>query len=454
MRYEKLYFSRPYNQWNGKDIDIIEDEVNNDEGYCLYIQIPDMNLNKDSVTLIQAVFKLQNSNTRLALCEIYDEARRIIKLNMPTVILTNDGLYEVTFTITYNANGTGNYIKSSAIQTFTILDAVEVGNEELDDDYYNKLMELLKEISDTKIDVSQFAKKEEVEQMLEEALKEVDMDTIVQELKNRGYVNTTILNKILKDGFYAKEDIDKKIEDINEDIEDVKINYFNKNTDSFEGRNIEVNGKTLQDIINDLKYKEVEIKSFNTTLESNLVERGRGLYSVTFKWELEGDVESQRINVVDNDNIVKVNNLNKDVRTATITCDILNCDGKFTLRVVDKKGKVKTKEIVIKSVFPSYYGTYENDLTMEDILASNKIIIDGQKNQHIEMTYTNSKVFFAYPKSFGDLVDIKDHNGFSYFDDFIFDNTFSHSGTSYNVYKLDFRASVPRITYSLIFKKE
>ena len=150
---------------------------------------------------------------------------------------------------------------------------------------------------------------------------------------------------------------------------------------------------------------------------------------------------------------MKVNNLNKDVRTATITCDILNCDGKFTLRVVDKKGKVKTKEIVIKSVFPSYYGTYKDDLTMEDILASNKIIIDGQKNQHIEMTYTNSKVFFAYPKVFGELVDIKDHNGFSYFDDFIFDNTFAHAGTSYNVYKLDFRASVPRITYSLIFKK-
>ena len=454
MRYEKLYFSRPYNQWNGKDLSIIEDEVNNDEGYCLYIQIPDMNLNKDSVTLIQAVFKLQNGNTRLALCEIYDEDKRIIKLNMPTAILTNDGLYEVTFTITYNSNGTGNYIKSSAIQTFTILDAVEVGNEELDDDYYNKLIELLKEISDTKVDVTQFAKKEEVEQMLEEALKVVDIETIVQELKNRGYVDTTTLNKILKDGFYAKEDIDKKIEEVNENIEDVKINYFNKNTDSFEGRNIEVNGKTLQEIINDLMYKEVEIKSFNTTLETNLVERGYGLYSVPFEWELEGDVETQRINVIDNDNVVKVNNLNKDVRTATITCDILNCDGKFTLRVADRKGKVKTKEIVIKSVFPSYYGTYKDDLTTEDIIGGNKIIIDGEKNQHIEMTYTNSKVFFAYPKVFGELVDIKDHNGFSYFDDFIFDDTFAHSGTSYNVYKLDFRASVPRITYSLIFKKE
>ena len=77
------------------------------------------------------------------------------------------------------------------------------------------------------------------------------------------------------------------------------------------------------------------------------------------------------------------------------------------------------------------------------------------KNITINMNYTNSKIFFAYPKVFGELVDIKDNNGLSYFNDFIYNGTdYATGGTSYNVYMLDEKATCKNISYSLIFKKE
>ena len=567
MKKQKLYFQRHYDQWKGLDI-AIEEEIN---GYGLYIQIPDTNMEDGSVTAISADFEGVGSIA----CSVADEKKRIIRVEVPKVILANDGLYRVSFTIAYNSKGSESKIEKTAIQTFTILDTIEFSEEEImADDRYSLLTDLLNQVQEEEIDVSVFAKKEDVEKLIEEALNGVDMDTIIAELETRGiyitseelekrlesfkvslstgegfvkktelnnilvkyvkgtdltntlglYVDNTKLNTRLKgyvekiegkelssndftdelkdkllrvreDGNYDDSEIrdliskkashnyvDEKIESLNtinredyydktiiddyvdkhnrdisdlgDDIVDIENNieenYLKKEdyqyADGINTDDIISNEKTLTEILRELMYKEIEIKDFKSTLISHLYEfRVDTLTSITLQWELNKNPISQSINIY--------NGTISTDREITISTNI-NTDTDIILTVVDENGVEKKSIIPIKFVFPSYYGTYENTLSVDNIRNGNKIIMDN-KNTTIDMSYTNSKIFFAYPKVFGELVDIKDNNGLSYFNDFIYNGTdYATGGTSYNVYMLDEKATCKNISYSLIFKKE
>ena len=568
MKKQKLYFQRHYDQWKGLDI-AIEEEV---DGYGLYIQIPDTNMEDGSVTAISADFEGVGSIA----CSVVDEKKKIIRVEVPKVILANDGLYRVSFTIAYNSKGSESKIEKTAIQTFTILDTIEFSEEEIiADDRYSLLTDLLNQVQEEEIDVSIFAKKEDVEKLIEEALNGVDMDTIIAELEARGiyitseelekrlesfkvslstgegfvkktelnnilvkyvkgtdlistlglYVDNTKLNtrlkgyvekvegkelssndftdelkdkllKVREDGNYDDSEIrdliskkashnyvDEKIESLNaiskedyydktiiddyvdkhnrdisdlgDDIVDIENNieenYLKKEdyqyADGINTDDIISNEKTLTEILRELMYKEIEIKDFKSTLISHLYEfRVDTLTSITLQWELNKNPISQSINIYNG-------TISVDSREITITTNI-NTDTDIVLTVVDEKGVEKKSIIPIKFVFPSYYGTYENTLSVDNIRNGNKIIMDN-KNTTINMNYTNSKIFFAYPKVFGELVDIKDNNGLSYFNDFIYNGTdYATGGTSYNVYMLDEKATCKNISYSLIFKKE
>ena len=571
MKKQKLYFQRHYDQWKGLDI-AIEEEV---DGYGLYIQIPDTNMEDGSVTAISADFE----GVGCIGCSVIDEKKRIIRVEVPKVILANDGLYRVSFTIAYNSKGSESKIEKTAIQTFTILDTIEFSEEEIiADDRYSLLTDLLNQVQEEEIDVSVFAKKEDVKKLIEEALNGVDMDTIIAELEVRGlyitpeeltdrinslkniyqtkfdmadYVkktdingyatNVSVDNKLSKytttvdlekkyiqkvngksltsndftdalktklenlpeDGNYDDSElrklIDKKadtstvidlvnsintisredyydktainnyvddiydmhnnsISDLEEDITNIENNidnieesYLKKEdyqyADGINTDDIISNEKTLTEILRELMYKEIEIKDFKSTLISHLYEfRVDTLTSITLQWELNRNPISQSINIYNG-------TISVDSREITITTNI-NTDTDIVLTVVDEKGVEKKSIIPIKFVFPSYYGTYENTLSVDNIRNGNKIIMDN-KNTTINMNYTNSKIFFAYPKVFGELVDIKDNNGLSYFNDFIYNGTdYATGGTSYNVYMLDEKATCKNISYSLIFKKE
>lgn len=571
MKKQKLYFQRHYDQWKGLDI-AIEEEV---DGYGLYIQIPDTNMEDGSVTAISADFE----GVGCIACSVADEKKRIIRVEVPKVILANDGLYRVSFTIAYNSKGSESKIEKTAIQTFTILDTIEFSEEEImADDRYSLLTDLLNQVQEEEIDVSVFAKKEDVEKLIEEALNGVDMDTIIAELEARGlyitpeeltsridslrniyqtkfdmadYVkekdlegyatNVSVDNKLSKytttvdlekkyiqkvngksltsndftdalktklenlpeDGNYDDSElrnlIDKKadtstvidlvnsintinredyydktainnyvddiydmhnnsISDLEEDITNIENNidnieesYLKKEdyqySDGIQTDDVMLNEKTLTEILTELIYKEIEIKKFNTTLISYLYEfKVDKLTSITLQWELSRNPISQSVNIYNGI-------ISTDSREITISTNI-NTDTDIVLTVVDEKGVEKKSIIPIKFVFPSYYGTYENTLSVDNIRNGNKIIMDN-KNTTINMNYTNSKIFFAYPKVFGELVDIKDNNGLSYFNDFIYNGTdYATGGTSYNVYMLDEKATCKNISYSLIFKKE
>jgi hypothetical protein len=160
MKKQKLYFQRHYDQWKGLDI-AIEEEI---DGYGLYIQVPDMDMTDGSVTAISADFEGIGSIA----CDVADENKRIIRVEVPKVILANDGLYKVSFSISYNSKGSESKIEKTAIQTFTILDTIEFSEEEIiNDDRYSILSELLNKVQDEEIDVSIFAKKEEVESLIQ-----------------------------------------------------------------------------------------------------------------------------------------------------------------------------------------------------------------------------------------------------------------------------------------------
>ena len=571
MKKQKLYFQRHYNQWKGLDI-AIEEEV---DGYGLYIQIPDTNMEDGSVTAISADFEGVGSIA----CTVVDEEKRIIRVEVPKVILANDGLYRVSFTIAYNSKGAESKIEKTAIQTFTILDTIEFSEEEIiADDRYSLLTDLLNQVQEEEIDVSVFAKKEDVEKLIEEALNGVNMDTIIAELEARGlYITpdeltnridslrnvyqtkfdmanyakktdlngyaknveidsklnkytTTVdlekkyiqkvngksltsndftdalktklenlpedgnyddselrnlidkkadtstvvdlvnsINTISREDYYDKtainnyvddiydmhnnsiSDLEEDIANIESNIDNIEENYLKKEdyqyADGIQADDVILNEKTLTEILAELAYKEIEIKNFDTTLISHLYEfKIDKLASITLQWDLSRNPISQNINIYSG-------NISVDTREIVIQKEI-NTDIDIVLTVIDEKGIEKKSIIPIRFVFPSYYGTYENTLSVDNIKNGNKIIMDN-KNTTIDMSYTNSKIFFAYPKVFGELVDIKDNNGLSYFNDFIYNSTdYAMNGTSYNVYILDEKATCKNISYSLIFKKE
>lgn len=571
---KKLYFYRKYDQWKGIDF-AVEDEIND---ISFLIQIPDLD---DIERMYEGIASLKATFEDGLLGEatgvVHNKDRRIIKLiNIPPEILTTNGIYRVSFALT-TKRGEETIIERTAVQTFSILETVELNEEYIKNyDRYDEITQLLEKFYEEKvIDLTEYAKKEDVENLIEEALNGVNMDTIIAELETRGiyitseeleerlesfkvnlssregFVNKTELNNILvnyvkgidltstlglyvdntklntrlkgyvekiegkelssndftdelkdkllkvrEDGNYDDSEIrdliskkashnyvDEKIESLNtinredyydktiiddyvdkhnrdisdlgDDIVDIENNieenYLKKEdyqyADGINTDDIISNEKTLTEILKELMYKEIEIKYFKSTLISHLYEfRVDTLTSITLQWELNKNPISQSINIYNG-------TIPTDSREITISTNI-NTDTDIILTVVDENGVEKKSIIPIRFVFASYYGVYDDKLNVDIMKNGTKILIN-KENKTIDMSYINSKIFFAYPKVFGELVDIKDNNGLSYFNDFIFNSTdYSANGTSYNVYMLDEKATCKNISYSLIFKKE
>ena len=566
----KLYFYRNYDQWKGIDI-AVENEINE---LCFLIQIPDLDdidrLN-EGVASFKATFE---GGLGEATGVVHNKERRIVKLiNIPPEILATNGLYKVTFTLSKKI-GEEVIIEKTATQTFSILEAVELSEDYIKNyDRYDEITQLLEKFYEEKvIDLTMYAKTEDVEKIIEEALNGIDIDTIIAELESKGlyitseqltqrlteikkehesmvnaylaryatldnlksYTKSTDLNSylglynyaklkdlnnyveketdktltsndftdelknklenipeqghyddteiremidqkasisfvkeyckdiVIGDNFYDKSYIDEQINNINDTHEEDITNIENElptflkkeeylYADGINSDDVTFDEKTLTQILNEIStellYKEIEIKNFNSTLISHLYEFNvNQIYGITLRWELNKTPIYQSIN---NYNGV----LSENDREITINKTI-SSDTDFILTVIDERGIEKKSVVSLKFVFPSYYGTYNDILNVNDITSGNKIIIEN-KDTTINMSYTNSKIFFAYPKSFGKLIDIKDGNGLSYINDFIYDGTnFGMNGTSYNVYKLDERATVESISFSFIFEKE
>ena len=75
---------------------------------------------------------------------------------------------------------------------------------------------------------------------------------------------------------------------------------------------------------------------------------------------------------------------------------------------------------------------------------------DMKSNKTIKLTYTDKKVFFATPKIYGEIKDIKDNSGFNYTKEFT-RNEMAIKDVLYYVYTLEDKASVTDISFTFSY---
>lgn len=557
MNKEKIYFCRYYDQWKGKDIKLVEDGKNT---YILYVQVPDVDMTEGSINMIYANFSTSDDAfIETVMCE-YDSNTRIISLIVPKFILTNNGLYKVNFNVEYNKNGSNKTDEKSAIQTFTIIDTIDIDDSEIEnDDRYSILQGMIDELGNYKIDTSNFASKEEMQNAIDTAMEDVTIENIMAQLQGNyttpqdvirtieaygfaqkvhtptyetlsKYVETTKLNERLRvyaqlselskyvereqgkqlssndftnelkdklvnmpdkgvefDDSELREMIDKKasrdfvielfgdiqsidltkyhtIEEINTIVEGINnahnddINnleqevedlYLKKEdyeyADGINTDDIIYNDTILTEALKDVVYKEIEIKDFRTNFETNIREIGQSISDINFQWELNRNPISQTLTEYGY-------GLVKEDRNAIINKSYTT-NQTFVLTVSDEK-VTKQAEVKINFVYPYYFGSYQdNEITSEIITMNGTKIVDVRNNQTARLSYSDAKVFFAYPIEYGYLEDIKDGNGLSYFYDFTTE-ILDIDEEPYIVYKLEDNTTVPLISFSFIFGKE
>lgn len=215
MRIKKIYFNRLYNQWKGEPL-YVEDGLRDD---CLYVRIMDVKYEDGSINAVTADFKDLNGYSYSVLGET-DYKKRLAIFKIPLSILSNNGIYEVDFSISYNSKDTDKNYKKTAIQTFEIVDAIESDDEAIKNDpRYPILTDLINQLADYKIDMTEYPKKEEVDEIIDLKLNDFPIDKIIEKIRKDGYITQDKVNEILRDyvkkfdlGGYAKRtDLNKYI---------------------------------------------------------------------------------------------------------------------------------------------------------------------------------------------------------------------------------------------------
>lgn len=219
MRIKKIYFNRLYNQWKGEPL-YVEDGLRDD---CLYVRIMDVKYEDGSINAVTADFKDLNGYSYSVLGET-EYKKRLAIFKIPLSILSNNGIYEVNFSISYNSKDTNKNYKKTAIQTFEIVDAIESDDEAIENDpKYPILTDLINQLANYKIDMTEYPKKEEVNEIIDLRFDNFPIDKIVKKIQEDGYITQEKVNEILRDyvkkfdlGDYAKRtDLNKYITYIN-----------------------------------------------------------------------------------------------------------------------------------------------------------------------------------------------------------------------------------------------
>lgn len=219
MRIKKIYFNRLYNQWKSEPL-YVEDGLRDD---CLYVRIMDVKYEDGSINAVTADFKDLNGYSYSVLGET-EYKKRLAIFKIPLSILSNNGIYEVDFSISYNSKDTDKNYKKTAIQTFEIVDAIESDDEAIQNDpKYPILTDLINQLANYKIDMTEYPKKEEVNEIIDLKFDDFPIDKIIKKIKEDGYITQDKVNDILRDyvkkfdlGDYAKRtDLNKYVTYIN-----------------------------------------------------------------------------------------------------------------------------------------------------------------------------------------------------------------------------------------------
>lgn len=197
---------------------------------------------------------------------------------------------------------------------------------------------------------------------------------------------------------------------------------------------------SLSQKVADLTFKPISITSFKSNLSKTVYEKNiETINSCKFTWStsmIPKSISLTDCTVETSDTSYTYNKTISDTKT-------------FTLSVTDSKNNVRSSSITFTFVYPFYYGTFTNSLTEADIKNEVKLV-ELKNNKTLTLTYNDMKVFYAYPKAYGELKSIKDGNGFEYLNDFNKEEMNINS-IPYYVYKIKNKASVFQIKYTFSF---
>lgn len=147
------------------------------------------------------------------------------------------------------------------------------------------------------------------------------------------------------------------------------------------------------------------------TVSDNLIFEKGETVNITIDWSLERNGKS-----ITPDHIY-INNVEYPTSSNQIIIDGVNTDIIYIFRAEYKNNTV-SKEIPVKFITPSYILNISDDLSLanideSDILSGTKILLLTK-----EYTYNTNldfqKVCYAYPKSYEEITDIIDMNGYNY----------------------------------------
>lgn len=179
----------------------------------------------------------------------------------------------------------------------------------------------------------------------------------------------------------------------------------------------------------------VEIVSFNSDM---LFEVGT-TNTVTVWWEVSGAVKTQKISY--NGELKQISRNDRDYTLYDVSKDTT-----VTLYVNNKSESVN-----IKFTHPSYTGVFNGDIDSitGTIVVSGEKLILGSREYEGNYTCDFNRLFFAYPKEFGDLTKITDENGFDAFD--VFDKKeLEINKVKYNIYVSNLDAKFDNLKYKFI----
>ena len=221
MRIKKIYFNRMYNQWRGEPL-YVEDGLDDDKLYIRIMDVPDYK--EGAINTITADYKDLNDGTYTILGQM-DFDKRLAIFKIPLSILSNSGIYEVVFSLSFNAKDKEGLLLKTPIQTFEIVDTIESDDEAIaQDPNYPILVDLINQLAEYKVDTSIFPTREEMMKTIEENLNKTSMEEILKEVQANGYITLDKLNTILRN-YASKADLSgyAKESDLNKFVTNLKF---------------------------------------------------------------------------------------------------------------------------------------------------------------------------------------------------------------------------------------
>ena len=404
MRIKKIYFNRMYDQWRGEPL-YIEDGLDDNK---LYIRIMDVeNYKRGAVNTITVDYKDLNGATYTILGEC-DYDKRLAIFDIPLSILSNNGVYEVSFSLSFNTKDKEGVMLKTAIQTFEIIDTIEADDEAIaQDPHYPILVDLINQLADYKVDTSIFPTREEMVNAIDES---INLDKIIEQINDKGYITQTQLNNILKNYLTKFESSDfARRSDLNKFVTNIKFiqeldRYVLKS--SMNNYVLKEEGKTLttHDLTDELYEKLVNLDLGEDGVEIDLSEYQKKIDDIL---NTKDKTITGAINEIKNDIPTKTSQLQNDSGYLTQHQDLSDYAKKTELHSHENKDvldNITTEKISSwdnKSEFDGDYDSLTNKPTIPT-----KVSELENDNLFVTEKFVNDKIIEA---SLGKEVDLSEY---------------------------------------------